>query len=321
MNVSRRDWLKTTTAGVAVFTLPLCGCGDGGISSKPTLVWGRHGLSDGKLHRPRAIAIRQDENGNDELFIVDMTGRIQVFDATGKFLRKWNTPAITNGKPSGMSFDNDGDLLVADTHYFQMLVYSPDGKRQKQKEIGGECGLELGQFEFVTDAVQDKEGCFFISHYGEVDRVQKFSPKGEPLLGWGSHGESLGQFIRPQAMDVDELNQLWIADACNHRVQIYDTSSGKEELVTSWGTEGEAVGQLRYPYDICLDPDGDHVFLCEFGNQRVQKFTRDGTIVATWGKPGRGEGEFHQPWAAAIDSQRRLHVLDTYNHRVQQFAA
>ena len=320
MKLSRRSFLQAAAVTTAASTLGWQGCGGNGSSSTPEVVWGRHGQSDGKLHRPRAIAIRQDEQGNDELFIVDMTGRIQVFDPDGKFLRKWRTPAIENGKPSGLSFDNDGLLLVADTHYFQMLVYSPAGERRPEKEIGGECGLELGQFEFVTDAVQDKEGCFFISHYGEVDRLQKFSPTGEPLLSWGSHGEELGQFIRPQAMDVDANNHLWIADACNHRVQIFDTSSGKPVLVTSWGEEGEEVGQLRYPYDICLDPDGEHLFLCEFGNHRVQRFTRNGNSVAAWGKAGRGDGEFHQPWACAIDSKKKLHVLDTYNHRVQRFA-
>jgi hypothetical protein len=31
---------------------------------------------------------------------------------------------------------------------------------------------------------------------------------------------------------------------------------------------------------------------------------------------GRARGELHNPWALARDSRGRLHVLDTYNHRV-----
>jgi hypothetical protein len=79
---------------------------------------------------------------------------------------------------------------------------------------------------------------------------------------------------------------------------------------------GREPGQLRYPYGIELDDHG-HLYLAEFGNSRVQKFTVDGKFVASWGVAGRRDGELNQPWALALDSKGRLHVLDTYNHRVQ----
>ena len=84
-----------------------------------------------------------------------------------------------------------------------------------------------------------------------------------------------------------------------------------------WGTEGTEPGQLRYPYDIVLDGKG-HIYVCEFGNHRVQKFTLDGELVSLWGNIGREQGELHNPWALVQDSKGRFHVLDTYNHRVQR---
>jgi hypothetical protein len=51
----------------------------------------------------------------------------------------------------------------------------------------------------------------------------------------------------------------------------------------------------------------------------VQKFTTDGRFVGLWGKSGRGEGELAAPWGLTRDSQGRLFVLDSYNHRVQRF--
>src|ERR1700676_661987 len=45
-------------------------------AGKLDLVWGRRGISDGRFQKPRAIAI----DGKDQLYIVDMTARIQVFD-------------------------------------------------------------------------------------------------------------------------------------------------------------------------------------------------------------------------------------------------
>ena len=73
----------------------------------------------------------------DQLYIVDMTGRIQVFTTDGTYIRGWRTPQIDHGKPSGLSFARDGNLLVADTHYFRVLVYTPEGKLLEDRCIGG----------------------------------------------------------------------------------------------------------------------------------------------------------------------------------------
>jgi hypothetical protein len=50
----------------------------------------------------------------------------------------------------------------------------------------------------------------------------------------------------------------------------------------------------------------------------VQKFTLDGQSLGCWGTSGRQRGELSNPWAIALDSQQRVFILDTYNHRVQQ---
>jgi hypothetical protein len=50
----------------------------------------------------------------------------------------------------------------------------------------------------------------------------------------------------------------------------------------------------------------------------VQKFTEDGRSLGCWGTGGRRAGELSSPWAVALDSRRRVFILDTYNHRVQQ---
>ncbi len=250
----------------------------------------------------------------DQLYIVDMTGRIQVFSRDGELLRQWRTPEIKNGKPSGLSFNREGNLLVADTHYFRMLVYTPNGKLLEGQTIGGTCGHGPGEFNFVTDAVQDSRGNYYISEYGEFDRIQKFDSDGNFLLQWGQHGDRPGQFLRPQNLVVDQQDRIWVADACNHRIQVFD-SEGK--LLDMWGEHGSELGQLRYPYDLFLDGKG-HLYISEFGNHRVQKFTLEGEPKGSWGSAGRQEGHLSQPWALVLDSRGRVHVLDTYNHRVQR---
>jgi len=269
---------------------------------------GRRGISDGRFQKPRAMAV----DSNDLLYIVDMTARIQVFDTQGKFIRKWSTPDHEIGKPTGITIGNDGNVLVADTHYYQLLIYSPRG--ELLKIIGGSKGQTPGEFGLVTDAVQDSDDNYYISEYGEYDRIQKFSPEGEFILQWGGHGDQPGQFARPQNMAIDADDNIWVADACNHRIQVFDTQG---KLLKIWGEQGPAAGQLYYPYDIILTPEGD-VCICEYGNHRVQKFTPDGRSLGCWGTEGRGEGQLFNPWALVQTSEGRILVLDSNNHRVQE---
>ena len=275
-------------------------------------VWGENGEAPGLFQKPRAMAI----DAKDRLFIVDKAARIQVYDRNGKFSHGWKTPKWQFGKPTGLSFDNDGNLMVADTHYYRILFYTPEGKLLPEKTIGGKEGQSPGEFGWVTDCVQDSKGNYYVSEYGELDRVQKFSPDGEFLWGWGGHGPELHEFKRPQNLAMDEEDNLWVVDACNHRVMKFDVSGDEQKLLQCWGETGSEPGQLRYPYDIVLD--GEFVYICEFGNHRVQKFMRDGTYVAHWGVQGRDEGELHNPWAIVKDSKNQLHILDTYNQRVQR---
>jgi hypothetical protein len=299
---------------LALCAAVLGGCAPGASpAGKPDLIWGRRGLSDGRLQKPRAMAI--DEQ--DQLYVVDMTGRIQVFTAEGEYLRGWRTPAIESGKPTGLSFDLDGNLLVADTHYYRILCYTPDGKLLEERTIGGHYGFGPDEFTLVTDCVQDSRGCYYVAEYGEYDRIQKFSPEREFLFQWGSHGDRPGQFVRPQNLAVDDRDNIWVADACNHRIQVFEAKGDEAKLIKIWGEQGSEPGQLSYPYDLVLDGKG-HLYISEFGNHRVQKFTLDGQSLGVWGTNGRREGQLYQPWALVMDSHRRIHILDTYNHRVQR---
>ncbi len=302
------------TGLLACASLVLAGCVDRADQPGLELVWGRAGTSNGRFEKPRAIAIEPvDGPYKDRLYIVDVTARIQVFDMDGNYLMHWQTPAHANGRPTGMNFDRAGNLLVADTHYYRLLIYSPEGTLLQT--IGGVSGHGPGEFGFVTSAVQDSAGNYYIAEYGEYDRIQKFTQSGKFITQWGSHGPELGQFARPQSLDIDADDRIWVADAANHRVQVFD-AGGK--LQSHWGHEGTAPGALSYPYSIKLDRQGG-VYLCEYGNSRIQKFTLDGHSLGCWGESGRDPGQLFNPWGIARDSQGRIHVVDSNNHRVERF--
>ena len=134
----RARWLLPVALLIGLSLLPLAlartrtGIADG----KALHTWGRRGISPGRLQKPRAMAI----DANDNIYVVDMTARIQVFDREGRYLRGWQTPAAENGRPTGMSFARDGNLMVADTHYYRILFYTPAGELLEERTLGGVMG-------------------------------------------------------------------------------------------------------------------------------------------------------------------------------------
>jgi len=88
---------------------------------------------------------------------------------------------------------------------------------------------------------------------------------------------------------------------------------------TKWGTYGAGDGQFVYPYGVAV-ADGS-VYVTDFGNHRVQKFTSSGTFVAKWGSVGGGDGQFSYPYGVAVAADGSVYVADRGNHRVQKFDA
>lgn len=298
-------WFRCVSLGL----LLLAGCGR--VRTEPELVWGRRGVQDGDLIKPRAAAI----DAHDHLYLVDYTARIQVYDRDGNYLHHtWTTPDYRNGRPSGLSIDRDGNLLVSDSHYHCLRIYTPEG--QELRKIGGEAGSGPGQFGYITDAIQDSDGNYYIAEFGVNNRISKLDADGKFVCTWGSAGDEPGQFARPRALALGPDGNLYVADACNHRIQVF-TRDGK--LVRLWGSAGEGPGEMSYPYDLAFGPKGI-LYVVEYGNQRVQKFSAEGVSLGTWGGPGREPGHLAGPWALVVDSKGRVHVIDSGNHRVQRIA-
>lgn len=284
------------------------GCGNLGGSYE--VVWGAYGRQPGSFVRPRAIACNPHRK---EIVVIDFTGRVQVFDQDGNYLRGWSTPTIVLGRPSGVGIGRDGNILVADSHYSRVLIYSPEG--EIVQEIVGKAGEGPGVFAYVSDVTQDENGNFYIAEFGDESHcIRKYDPQGRYLTHWGGQGSEPGRFARPRGICFGKDGLLYVADSCNHRIQVFDRQG---QLVRAFGVEGSEPGQLRYPYDVAIGDNGD-VYVAEFGNHRVQRFTPEGKFRASSGRPGREPGLFHSPWGLTVDTLGRVHVADTENHRIQR---
>jgi sugar lactone lactonase YvrE len=160
-----------------------------------------------------------------------------------------------------------------------------------------------------------RDGDLYLSEYSRAERVQRFSPDGKEVrFVIGHAGAGPGEFNRAEGLCVDAEDRLYVADSCNHRVQVFNPDG---TFLRQFGRAGAAPGELSYPYDVRVDAAG-HVFVCEFGNSRIQVFDAEGRSLEIIGGPGFAPGQFNNPWSLAMDSAGNLYVADATNHRVQK---
>jgi DNA-binding beta-propeller fold protein YncE len=312
------NWKRGATALALVGALALlAGCSvdtstekalDSKFFSKVEII-GTRGVGVGEFNKPRSLAVDREDN----LYVVDMTGRVQKFSPDGKFLLLWQMPQTELGKPKGMGCDEDGDIIVIEPHYQRINIFSPAGKLVNQ---WGRHGTNAGQLIMPRAVAIDAQGNFFIPEYTVVDRVQEFSAKDKNLLNLIGHtGIEKGEFNRPEGLDFDAAGRLYVADSCNHRIQVF-THEGK--WLRSYGRPGHGIGEMSYPYDVRVDKQGRQ-YVCEFENSRIQVFGANGESLEIIGRPGAAPGEFSNPYGIALDHQGNLYVADSMNHRVQKF--
>ena len=70
--------------------------------------------------------------------------------------------------------------------------------------------------------------------------------------------------------------------------------------IGQWGSQGAGEGQFNYPFGIAVDSQ-DNVYVADWSNYRIQKFTSDGDFILQFGSEGTGDGQFVSPWGIAVD--------------------
>jgi len=161
----------------------------------------------------------------------------------------------------------------------------------------------------------------------DLDVVIKFDAEGNAVDSFGG-----GMFIWPHGMDVDPDGNVWVTDAVSEARTPVGTRghqvikfSPKGEVLMVLGTPGIAGTGMRHfnaPSDVVVADNGEIFVADGHGddtNNRVVKFSSDGTFVKAWGRAGYAPGEFRTLHAIAIDSRGRLFVADRSNNRIQLF--
>lgn len=254
---------------------------------------------------PAPRALYADET--DTVYALDDAGRVLIYSADGKILKTWHMPDYQAGRPEGVIKLLDGRIAVADTHYHRVVFFNADGTVES---MIGEKGTGAGQFVYPVAITQDPSGFLYVGEYGDRQRIQKFQPDGTFVTQFGSHGTEPGQFQRPSGI-VWSNSTVYAVDAFNNRIQAFSDSGEFLRIVEL----PDNLAPFEFPYDIRGTAEG-LMYIIENKAARLTVLHEDGSFIGRYGKPGRGDGEFFNPWSLTVLSDGRILVADTGNHRI-----
>lgn len=303
-------------------------------------------IADTGNNRVRVV-VRLDDESSPFIYTEAGKGSVDYFDG--------EVPAVAGrlDAPQGVTLDQNGDLLVADTFASRIrLIDTSTGMMETIAGLAragdiGDGGPALNAFlQTPVQTLVDSRGQLLILD-PLMNRVRRVLLDGTIETYAGKEGYAYGGdggpakeaiFNVPYGMAFDLQGNLLIADTGNHRVRRINAITGIVETVAGAGTAGFAGdgGQARdalfnEPTSVAVDARGN-IYVGDGSNRRIRRIDAVTGIVTTIA--GRGEppailpnnGDDNLPALQAIlsrfigamvfDSNGDLIFTDTYHDRI-----
>ncbi|CAF4046810.1 unnamed protein product, partial [Rotaria sordida] len=142
----------------------------------------------------------------------------------------------------------------------------------------------------------------------------RWAQNGVTVAGGHGQGSATNQVARPGGLFVDDDQTIVIADYSNHRIIQWKMGNTNGQVVAGGNGQGNRLDQLRGPTDVLIDKETDSLIICDYGNQRVIRWSR---------RSGTTQGEILIDNIAcvglAMDDQRYLYISDYVKHEVRRY--
>ncbi|HEV8290594.1 MAG TPA: hypothetical protein VGP94_01665 [Tepidisphaeraceae bacterium] len=301
-----------------------------------------------QLVYPNGLAI--DSSGN--LLISDIAShQIQKLDQTGKLITVAGTgeggfsgdggpaTAAQLHAPHDLTFDGDGNLLIADT--FNHRIRRIDSRGIISTVVGDGKTATLNNPQSIAI---DRDGNLFIADtYNHVvkrfDRERKLSVFAGTDAGLaGDKGPATkAQLNLPQAVAVAPDGSIYISDSANSRIRrvgkdgiiqtIAGFGPGSGEGGAGFGGDGGPAEKAKIfsPADLKFNSLGE-LYFSDSGNNRIRLITH-GVMVSIAGNGTAGLGGdggkalsamLNTPQKIALASDGSIYIADRVNHRVRK---
>ena len=174
------------------------------------------------------------------------------------------------------------------------------------------------------------------------DRVYLFCRSDHPVMIYDRDGGFVGSWgeggvftMRTHGITIGPDDSVYCTDDAGHSVRKF-TPDGTLLLTLgdNAGTPSESgydgsnlttisrgAPPFNRPTNLAVASNGDLYVSDGYGNARVHRFSSSGKLLASWGEPGTGPGQFMLPHGIAVDGTGNVLVCDRESDRIQVFTA
>ncbi len=243
----------------------------GGFGVAKPAPGGTHSWKPGKLNFPAGIAT--DTRG--DVYVADFRNDcVEVFDAEGKWLRRFPDPAKPVGRGSSGQ-DGRGIAVTAvavkggrvyATDTYQVFVFTTDGKLLSQF---GKPGRGPGDLDHPNGIAVADDGTIYVSDSNHA-RVTAFTADGKPKWNIGRIPASMNDtspsaFQLPRGIALTPGGDAIVVDVFAFGL-VRLSPAGK--VVATYGTRGVAPGEFNFPNSVSMA--GNTLAVADKENNRVQ---------------------------------------------------
>lgn len=267
--------------------------------------------------------------------------RLFEFDRTGKYVREIGRDSYAMEVAQQVRVDPQDNVWTVDQMSNMVIKWDANARealllgRKSESEVvparaldapgragrgGGApgAGAQSDIFQRPTDVAWDSAGNIYVADgYGNQDaRIAKFDKVGKFVKSWGSLGSGQGQFNSIRGIAIDAQGNVYVADAGNKRIQVFDGDGNFKSQITDIGA----------PSAICITPGANQVLYSSDSNPvddldsggEIYKLDLTGKVLGKFGRAGKLPKEFGT--VNAIDCRRanELYVGEIGNWRVQK---
>ncbi|CAF3611595.1 unnamed protein product [Rotaria socialis] len=142
-----------------------------------------------------------------------------------------------------------------------------------------------------------------------------WAQNGVTIAGGNGQGGATNQLNQLQGLFFNDDQTVVIADWGNHRIMQWNNGDTKNGQVVAGGKgAGNGLNQLNGPTDVLIDKETDSLIICDWGNQRVVRWSRRSDTTQ-----GEILIDHIACYGLAMGEERNLYVSDNGKQEVRRY--